>query len=33
MSFYHAGSSELQERFDGTRLAKRIEEIRVHHQF
>lgn len=33
MSFYHAGSSELQERFDGTRLAKRLEEIRVHHEF
>ena len=33
MSFYHAGSSELQERFDGTRLAKRLEEVRVHHEF
>ncbi|MGX6998307.1 pyridoxamine 5'-phosphate oxidase family protein [Caballeronia sp. KNU42] len=33
MSFYHAGSSELQERFDGTRLAKRLEDVRVHHEF
>ena len=33
MSFYHAGSSELQERFDGTRLAKRLEDVRVHREF
>ena len=33
MSFYHAGCYELQESFDGTRLAKRIEEIRLHHEF
>lgn len=33
MNFYHEGSAELQERFDGTRLAKRLEDIRVHREF
>lgn len=33
MKFYNEGSSSLQEQFDGTRLAKRLEEIRVHRDF
>jgi uncharacterized protein len=33
MSFYHSGSYVLQEQFDGTRLAKRLEQIRVHDEF
>lgn len=33
MNFYHEGSSALQEQFDGTRLAKRLEDVRVHSEF
>ncbi|WP_296663329.1 pyridoxamine 5'-phosphate oxidase family protein [Paraburkholderia sp.] len=33
MDFYHEGSVDFQQRFDGTRLAKRLEEIRVHKAF
>jgi uncharacterized protein len=33
MSFYHHGQIALQEKFDGSRLAKRLEDIRVHREF
>ena len=33
MSFYHEGNIAFQEQFDGTRLAKRLEDVRVHRTF
>ena len=31
--FYHAGMSELQDRFDGRRVAEAIERHRKHYEF
>ena len=33
MYFYHQGSRSIHQKFDGARLAKRLEDIRVHAEF